>query len=307
MMEPTLPDELLLLALHDERGSVIPAAAPVLNSTLVGAILMELALRGRLSDNADGTLSADPAPTGDEILDDVTRRIASAEQPRDGRTWVVQLNRHMPDLKDRLLARLVAAGVLEQRDRRIFWVFPSRSFPLADGATERQARDRIRAVVLDGATPDQRTAALISLVRACNLNDEVFAPHERPQARRRTIELTEDETAESGMFGTGLDAALLFGLAGITTMYAYHQLHQSAGATNDDWAFDRDQSWSSRWPDSSSSSTSDAGSSSGTESESSGSSWWWWGSGSDSSSNDNNSNDNSSGSWWDSGSSDSGG
>src|SRR5438093_934971 len=115
-MEATLPDELLLLALHDERGSVIPAAAPVLNGTLVGAIMMELALRGRLTDNPDGTLGVDPTPTGDEILDDVAQRIASAGSPQPGRVWVVQLNRQMPDLKDRLLARLVAAGVLEQRD-----------------------------------------------------------------------------------------------------------------------------------------------------------------------------------------------
>ena len=37
-----------LLALHDEKGSVIPAAARVLNGALIGAVLMEVGLLGRL-------------------------------------------------------------------------------------------------------------------------------------------------------------------------------------------------------------------------------------------------------------------
>ena len=61
-MEAGLPEELLLLALHDEKGSVIPGAAPVLNGALVGAALMELALRGLLHENADRTVTASPTP-----------------------------------------------------------------------------------------------------------------------------------------------------------------------------------------------------------------------------------------------------
>ena len=99
--------------------------------------------------------------------------------------WVGRLAGRMPRLKDRFLEQLVSKGILERRERRILWIFPSRSFPLADAAAEQQARDRIRAVILDGREPDQRTAALIGLVRACNLTDEIFAPHERPQANRR--------------------------------------------------------------------------------------------------------------------------
>ena len=149
-MEAGLPEELLLLALHDEKGSVIPAAAPVLNGALVGAALMELALRGLLHENADRTVTASPTHTGDPILDGIASQIAAAHTPRAARIWVEQLSRQMPDLKDRLLERLVASGVVERRDRRILWVFPSRSFPLSDATTEQQARDRIRSVVLDG-------------------------------------------------------------------------------------------------------------------------------------------------------------
>jgi Golgi phosphoprotein 3 len=226
-MEPGLPDELLLLALHDERGSVVRAAAPVLNGALVGAVMMELSLRGHLSEGTGHQLIAAPTPTGDEILDDVRQRIADADRRQDARSWVSQLSRELPNLEDRLLDRMVAAGVLEQRDHRVLWVFPTRRYPLADGAVEQQARDRIRAVVLEGEAPDARMAALISLVQACNLLDEVFAPDERAAARRRIVELIAGRPAEGGTIATGLGADALFGLVGATLQDAYDNLSQS--------------------------------------------------------------------------------
>src|SRR4051812_3224499 len=149
-MQASLPEELLLLALHDEKGSVIPAAASVLNGALVGAILMELGLAGRIQENPDDTLFVDPTPTGDAIVDEASQRMSEADRPRLASYWVGRLARRMPRLKDRLLEQLVARGVLERRERRILWIFPARSFPLADAAAEQQARDRIRSVVLEG-------------------------------------------------------------------------------------------------------------------------------------------------------------
>src|SRR3954452_6149869 len=227
MMQASLPEELLLLALHDEKGSVIPAAASVLSGALVGAVLMELGLIGRLYEDADGGLRADPSATGDEILDEALRRVSDSTRPRTARYWVGRLARRIPRLKDRLLEQLVARGVLERRERRILWVFPSRSFPLADAAAEQQARDRIRSVILDDREPDQRTAALIGLVRSCNLIDEVFAPHERTRANRRFEELTSQEAVESGVFGYGYDAPLMGVLLGATILYAHHVMRRS--------------------------------------------------------------------------------
>jgi hypothetical protein len=131
-VEPGLPDELLLLALHDEHGTIIRAAAPTLRGALVGAAMMELSLRGRLSEDTDGRIVADPTPTGDTILDDVCLRIAGADRGESAAAWVRRLEQELPDLHDRLLERMVAAGVLERRERRILWVFPSSRHPLED-------------------------------------------------------------------------------------------------------------------------------------------------------------------------------
>ena len=70
-------------------------------------------------------------------------------------------------------------------------------------------------------------------MQACNLMDEIFAPHERSQARRRLAELTDDEETTAGMFGGGLDAFLMAALVGATTLYAYEQLRRH-GLDDDD-------------------------------------------------------------------------
>ncbi len=252
-MQPSLPEELLLLALHDEKGSVIPSATSVLNGALIGAVLMELGLAGRVQENPDGGLVADPTPTGNAILDEALQRIADADRPRPASYWVGRLAGRMPRLKDRLLEELVARGVLERRERRILWVFPSRSFPLADAAAEQQVRDRIRAVVLDGRPPDQRTAALIGLIRACNLIDEIFAPHERAPANRRISELTSEEAASGGILGSGLEAALMAAVLGATILYA-HQTLNRPDSYDSDWDFSDTSTWDTNWTEASSAS-----------------------------------------------------
>src|SRR4051794_35131789 len=99
-MQPSLPEELLLLALHDEKGSVIPAAARVLNGALIGAVMMELGLLGHLGQDDGGALLADPIPIGDPILDEARTWIARADRPRMASYWVGRLAGRMPRLKD---------------------------------------------------------------------------------------------------------------------------------------------------------------------------------------------------------------
>jgi golgi phosphoprotein 3 len=263
-----LPDELLLLALHDEKGSVVPAAVAPLNGALMGAILMELALMGRIQEIPNGNIIADPSPTGDPLLDEVLRRIADADEPRSPSYWVGRLAGTTPRLKDRLLDGLVTRGILERREKRTLWIFRSHTFPLVDTALEQRLRDRLRAVVLEGQAPDRRTAALIGLVRACNLIDELFAPHERPQAHRRIAELTSEEAATGGLLGGGLEAAMMAALLGATILYAHQAMHRPDDYDSD-WSFfdsDSDTTWDTNWSEPSSSSDTASWDSSGSDS-----------------------------------------
>lgn len=277
-MQVSLPDELLLLALHDEKGSVIPAAAATLDGAIIGAMLMELALLGRLQETPDGTVLTVGTPTGDPLLDEALTRIADADAPRSASYWVGRLAGTMPRLKERMLDGLVERGILERRERRILWIFPSRSFPLANAAAEQQARECVRAVVLDGQQPDRRTVALLGLVRACNLIDEIFAPHERPQAYRRIAELTSEKASRESWFGTGLEAVLMASLLGSTLLYAHHVMNRpdeydsdwSFSPGSSSWSSDSD-TWDTNWSEPSSASDTSNWSGPGSSSSDSGS------------------------------------
>jgi hypothetical protein len=145
----------------------------------------------------------------------------------------------------------VAKGVLERRERRILWIFPSRSFPLADAAAEQQARERIRAVILNDQPADKRTVALIGLVRAGNLIDEIFAPHERSQANRRIAEMTSEDAVNDGLLGDGLDTLLMAVVLGATILYA-HQMLNRPDDYDSDWNFSSATTWDTAWTEPSS-------------------------------------------------------
>jgi hypothetical protein len=95
---------------------------------------------------------------------------------------------------------------------------------------------------------------LLGLVRACNLTDEIFAPHERPQAHRRIGELTSEEATTSGLLGSGLEAVLMASLLGSTILYAHHAMNRP-DSYDSDWSFsDSDSSWDTNWSEPSSAS-----------------------------------------------------
>jgi Golgi phosphoprotein 3 len=104
--------------------------------------------------------------------------------------WVVSLSTESA-LRDRLLERLINKGILRREEHKILWVISSPHYPMQDGSSELESRDRIRAAVLNGKQPDQRTTALISLVKACKLIGEVFTEAELPLCDRRIPEIIQ--------------------------------------------------------------------------------------------------------------------
>ncbi|MGH8183847.1 MAG: GPP34 family phosphoprotein [Rhodanobacteraceae bacterium] len=101
-----LATDLLLLALDDERGTVLPQAAIGLDYGLAGAIVMELALCGCLRVGNDAVATTGTT-TDDALLDDALRAIAATPgKDLPHRVW--HLSRDPGGLRQRLLDRLVA-------------------------------------------------------------------------------------------------------------------------------------------------------------------------------------------------------
>lgn len=197
-----LATDLLLLALDDERGTVLPQAALGLDYGLAGAVMMELALRGRIRLD-DDVVSTTGAVTDDALLDDALRAIA-ATPGKNLPHWVWHLSRDLGGLRQRLLDRLVARGTLEKREKRVLLLFHQNVYPERDARVEHDIRARVDAALLHGETPDAPTACLIHLAAACRVTDALY-----PRDRHQAIEARIDALGDAGIAGADAVAGLV--------------------------------------------------------------------------------------------------
>jgi hypothetical protein len=197
-----LATDLLLLALDDERGTVLSQAAIGLDYGLAGALVMELALRGRIRIDNEAVSTIGPA-TDDALLDDALRVIA-ATPGKDLSHWVWHLSRELHGLRQRLLDRLVAQGTLEKREQRVLLLFHRNVYPERDARVEHDIRQRVDDALLHGATPDAQTACLIHLAAACRVTDAIY-----PRDQHKAIEARIDALGDAGLTGANAVAGLV--------------------------------------------------------------------------------------------------
>ncbi len=193
----SLAEELLLIALDDEKGTVPASAQAPLRYGLPAAGITELLLEGKLSLGEKQTVAVSEAsPTGDEILDEMLSRIQESRKPRGLKDWVTDFgNGKVKNLQERLENRLVGRGLLRVEEGKFLRVFPWHHYPTVDGAPEAETREKLRAVLLGGESPDPSTAVLVSLLKACNLLNSLFAKEERKQADQRAKEIAKGNYA----------------------------------------------------------------------------------------------------------------
>lgn len=167
-----LCEDILLLATDDETGKQrsVGGFAELL---VAGALLTDLMLAGqvRLTEQGESVrknrVVADPdAPAPDDNLLLVTRAKLATKASWDAASAVNALKKNLIRY---LHERLVAAEVLMRDERRVLGVFPSIRFPAVDGTYEAGLLASIDAVLFEGATPDDHTAALIGLLHAGDL------------------------------------------------------------------------------------------------------------------------------------------
>ncbi|MEH0970009.1 GPP34 family phosphoprotein [Micromonospora sp. CPCC 205546] len=191
----TLAHELALLG-YDDAG-VNQLGQPTLGYGLAGALLLELALAGRVEIVDDRLVVTDPTPVGQRQLDDALSRIAADEKRRKPGDWISRLAK---DLPEQVLDGLVTAGVLRRDSDKVLWFFPRTRYPSSTGAepaVETQARQRMVAAIAADGPVDARTAALIGLARAVGLDRKLFAELPKQHVKRRLTEIAADDWASA--------------------------------------------------------------------------------------------------------------
>src|SRR5215469_4814837 len=137
LKELTLADEIVVLMLRDDTGELKPECAKVAPVAIAGGLLMELSVVGRIDTDLKSLFVVDTRPTGDDLLDYALDAIAGEPKRRPSGWWIERLAGPDPDLLNKVLQRLVRAGVLLMDDRRYLWVFSRRAYPQNTGREER--------------------------------------------------------------------------------------------------------------------------------------------------------------------------
>jgi hypothetical protein len=190
-MSVTLPEELLLLFLDDVAGSV-RGDSVALEYGLAGAQLLELTLAGRIDVVDKRLVVLNPEPIGDADLDRMLERINDKKRPPKPNTVVAM---QVKSLKKPYLARLAEQGLISEERRRLLGIIPVRRYPAVDSVVEDETTSRLRAALIDGADPEPRTAALVTLLLATGLLKKVFPDADRGALKRRAKEISEGEWA----------------------------------------------------------------------------------------------------------------
>jgi hypothetical protein len=164
-LPPSLAEDVMLV-LFDPRSGAI-AGEGTLYYVLGGAVLTELALSGSIAPTGrtgfSGELvaAADGAPPSDPLLREAWDAVR--EKPRGVQTLLASVG---PRLRAPLLERLVARGDIREERRKVLGLIPTTALRAGDGRRRGRLIGSLRATLVDGRRPDERTAALGGLVFA---------------------------------------------------------------------------------------------------------------------------------------------
>jgi len=197
-----LAEDLLQLMIDDRAGTLFTDGTTI-DYGLAGAVLVELSLAERVQ-IGEGTrwhaakvTVVDPSPTGDDVLDHALTEIAA--RPTSAQRVVVRLAK---GLRQRLIDRLVDHEVLREERGRTLGVFPRRRWPATDPRNEEALRRRLREVLVDGATPDARTAALIGVLSSMDQAHKVLVDLDKParkQVKQRAAAIAQGDWASEAV------------------------------------------------------------------------------------------------------------
>jgi hypothetical protein len=189
----SLSEKLLLIGLHDEKGSVVFSASLALPYGLAGALLLELYLSNRIDfvNNRVKVISKDK--TGNALSDEALVLISSSPKLRDAKHWLNTIHSKVKNVQQRLAEQLVQKGVLSKQEQRFLWIFSRDRYPTHDAKPEQAIRDHIKDVVLNSKPPTEEDVAIVSLIDACELVNEVFDSSDRRRAKERIKKIGKDE------------------------------------------------------------------------------------------------------------------
>jgi hypothetical protein len=193
--ELRLHEELLLLALDDEKGSI---RATNFKYALCAGLLAELVLEGRATlergskPSKDRIIPANPKLLSDALLDEALRKVHGSKKTRSPKDWISKFS-GMGGLRKRVGTALTRRGVLRERNTRVLLLFPWTFYPALDPAPKRRLVERIRAAVIGDDELDDRTSIAVAVASVTGILKHAVGKQVVKDRKARIEQITEDQ------------------------------------------------------------------------------------------------------------------
>ena len=192
-----LHEEIMLLALRDEQGTVVGGTH--YSFALGGAILAELLLQERVKvddSRRKKLLTVKSARRiGDPLLDECLGKVKSAKRRASLQTWVGRFA-GIKQLRHRVALALCERGILRADEDTVLLIFKRKVYPELDPKPERELIERLRQAVFTYTNElDPHTVVLAALAHGSGILKVVFDKKKLKARKKRLEQLTKGNVA----------------------------------------------------------------------------------------------------------------
>jgi hypothetical protein len=186
----------VLLAL-DDKGWFGPAEHKI-KYGLVGAILFELYMKGKIRITADMIEVVNSKSTDDVVLDRVLNVIKSAKKSHSLRSWIQRIVYKKLILRKTVLKQLIQKKVIGREEYSLMVVFYQTKFPLLNAELKRHLQEHIFENVVSGKTLTDHDLMMLVVMNGCRMVRKNFGGYiQYIKLRGRIHELTQFRTTRS--------------------------------------------------------------------------------------------------------------
>ena len=187
----TFAEEILLLFLDDETGKFENMYYEEFKYALAGAVLMDLAVRGKIDTDLEKLRVSDPSPTGETILDGFLKEIVETEEEMNTFFWVSEIAKKGAEIREMALDSLVQRGILRVEEKKILWVIGVRRYPTVDDSQEKEVRRRITELLNSDEIPSPHDVVLVSLADTFDLFPQILSKYDAKKLAPRIEQISK--------------------------------------------------------------------------------------------------------------------
>lgn len=197
-----LLEKYLLIALDDEKGKFINDSI-YLHYGFAGAIMLELAIRGKIEVHGEKILLKDKSTEKEIALNKAILYLAEEGEMKT-KDLIGKLAKKASQFKNDTLQRLINKGVLEKREDKFLWIFSNDKYPTQNMLPESKVRERLNEVVLQHKKPQAEDLMLLSLINVSNLTKEAFRELDNHKEIKKKIEELTSEMKISQVINSSI-------------------------------------------------------------------------------------------------------